>query len=68
MFYVVDTEDVSLSWDMKKDRGEQFASKAAAEKRAKECAASEPGRRFEIVQTISEVSCAVAPPKVTPRG
>lgn len=67
MFYVIDTSDISLSWDSKNERGEQFGSRKSAEKRAKELADSEPGRVFEIVETVGEASCAVAPPVVTRR-
>lgn len=65
MFYVVDTSDFSLSWNPKKEQGEGFGSRKSAEKRAKELAESEPGKLFEIVETVAHASCAVAPPKIT---
>ena len=43
--------------------GKGLVSKAA-EKRAKALAASEPGKVYEIVQTIGEVACSVGQPKV----
>lgn len=65
-YYVVDTYDVALSWDMKKERGQVFGSRSAAEKAAKQLAELEPGKLFEVVQSVASVSCAVAPPTVKP--
>lgn len=66
-FYVIDTVDRSVSWPAKvdADKGERFASFAAAEKRAKAVAGSEPGKIYEIVQSVGEVECPVGKPKVT---
>jgi hypothetical protein len=66
-FYVIDTVDRATSWDVKGEKGERFASRKSAEKRAKELAEMEPGKMFEIVQSIAEVECPVGAPKVTER-
>ena len=66
-FYVIDTVDRAVSWDLKTEKGRRFASFAAAEKEAKELAESEPGKMFEIVQSVAEVECPVGAPKVTKR-
>lgn len=66
-FYVIDTAECATSWDVKKESGQSFASRKAAERRAKELAGFEPGRVFEIVQSIAEVTCPVGAPKVTER-
>lgn len=68
-FYVIDTVERSVSWPAKDDAkiGERFASFKAAEKRAKELAEYEPGKMFEIVESIAEVECPVGDPKVTKR-
>jgi hypothetical protein len=66
-FYVIDTVDRAPSWSAKDEKGERFASFKAAEKRAKELAEIEPGKMFEIVQSVAEVECPVGKPKVTAR-
>lgn len=66
-FYVIDTVDRAVSWSVKDEKGERFASRKAAEKRAKELAEMEPGKMFEIVQSIAEVECPVGAPKITER-
>jgi hypothetical protein len=68
-FYVIDTVDRSVSWPAKEDAkmGERFASRKAAEARAKTLAEYEPGKMFEVVESISEVECPVGDPKVTKR-
>lgn len=64
-FYVIDAADRSVSWPAKEnaDKGERFSSFDAAEKRAKVLAEYEPGKLFEIVQSIGEVVCPVGKPK-----
>lgn len=68
-FYVIDTVDRSVTWPAKEnaDRGERFASLKAAQKRAEERAEMEPGKMFEIVQSVAEVECPVGKPKITRR-
>jgi hypothetical protein len=66
-FYVIG-EDNQASWSAKTDGAERFASRKAAEKRARDLASSMPGERFEIVQTVAEVSCPVGAPKLVERG
>jgi hypothetical protein len=66
-FYVIDTADRATTWDLKTESGQSFASRKSAERKAKELAANEPGKVFEIVQSIAEVSCPVGAPKVTER-
>lgn len=66
-FYVIDTVDRAVSWSIKDEKGERFASRKMAEKRAKELAECEPGKMFEIVQSVAEVECPVGAPKVTVR-
>lgn len=66
-FYVIDTVDRAVSWDVKIEKGQRFATFKAAEKQAKELAESEPGKMFEIVQSVAEVECPVGAPKVTKR-
>lgn len=66
-FYVIDTVERSVTWPAKDDadKGERFASLEAAQKRAEERAEMEPGKLFEIVQSVAEVECPVGRPKVT---
>lgn len=66
-FYVIDTVERATSWSIKDEKGERFASRKAAEKKAKELAEMEPGKMFEIVQSIAEVECPVGAPKVKER-
>lgn len=68
-FYVIDTVTRSVSWPSKEnaDCGERFSSRKAAEARAKVLAGYEPGKMFEVVESISEVECPVGAPKVTSR-
>lgn len=66
-FYIIDTVERATTWSIKEEKGERFASRKAAEKRAKEIAECEPGKMFEIVQSIAEVECPVGAPKVTER-
>lgn len=66
-FYVIDTVDRAVSWDIKAEKGQRFASLKAAEKAAKELAEMEPGKMFEIVQSVAEVECPVGAPKITKR-
>lgn len=66
-FYVIDVADRSTSWGVKEEKGERFASMKAAEKRAKELAEYEPGKVFEIVQSMAEVWCPVGKPKIETR-
>lgn len=63
-FYVIDTVDRAVSWPAKEnaDKGERFASFAAAKKRAEALAECEPGKLFEIVQAVGEVECPVGKP------
>lgn len=63
-FYVIDTADRSTSWGVKEEKGERFTTLKAAEKRAKKLAEYEPGKTFEIVQSIAEVECPVGAPHV----
>lgn len=64
-FYIVDTANRAISWNVKTEKGEHFASRKAAERRAKELAGYEPGKAFEIVQSVAVVQCPVGAPKVT---
>jgi hypothetical protein len=66
-FYVVDSVERSVSWPVtdNADKGERFASFKTAQKRAEALAKSEPGKMYEIVQSVGEVECAVGKPKVT---
>lgn len=68
-FYVIDTVQRATSWPAKEnaDCGERFASLKTAQKRAEELAESEPGKMFEIVQSVAEVECPVGKPKITKR-
>lgn len=65
-FYVIDTVERSVTWPAKDnaDKGERFASFKAAQKRAEERAGFEPGKMFEIVQSVAEVECPVGKPKI----
>ncbi len=67
VFYVIDIVSCATSWDIKKEKGERFPSRKMAEKRAKELAEWEPGKIFEIVQSIAEIECPVGAPRVTNR-
>lgn len=66
-FYVIDTVERTPSWSTKDDKGERFGSYKAAEKRAKELADMEPGKCFEIVQSVADVVCPVGQARVTAR-
>ena len=58
-YYVIDGQENTL-WEG--DDGPQlFDSFDAAEKRAKEAAACEPGKNFKIVKVEAIVSCSVLP-------
>jgi hypothetical protein len=67
IFYVIDGENHSVSWadEGDPDCGEQFKSEAAAVKRAKALAESEPGKTFLVCKPVKHVSCAVADPVVS---
>lgn len=66
-FYVIDTADITVTWDLKKECGQRFGTRKAAETVAKEAATREPGKRFEIVETIADVVCPVGDAKITAR-
>lgn len=63
-FYVLDAENNTI-WAGKEhdDAPMVFKNFAAAEKRAKEFAKSEPGKDIQIVETVATVRCAVAKPE-----
>ena len=66
-FYVIDVAERMTTWPAKDDadKGESFTTMKSAQKRAEERAKWEPGKKFEIVQTVAEVVCGVMAPKVT---
>lgn len=68
-FYVIDVAERMTTWPAKDnaDKGESFTTLKAAQKRASERATWEPGKTYEIVQTVAEVVCQVGPPKITKR-
>ncbi len=63
-FYVIDTEDLTLSYSSEADQCESFGAYEAARARAIEMAKSEQGRRFEIVSTYASVKSPIGEPKV----
>lgn len=65
--FLVVSRDGNLSWNEKADRPESFTTFAAAARRAKEVATSDPGPAFGIYQRVSEAWCDVAPAKVSVR-
>jgi len=64
-FVVIDA-DGNPSFSAKLERPEAFGTKAAAEKRAKELAKSEPGQTVGIYRLCAECVAEVSPPVVKP--
>lgn len=60
-FVVIDS-DLAISWSRKTDSAESFSTYAAAEKRAKALAESEPGTVVGIYQLVAETTAPVEKP------
>lgn len=59
-WYVID-EDNELSWSVKNDSSEHFATIGAAQKRAVECANLNPGKVYFICETVKFADAEVEP-------
>jgi len=51
-WYVMNATDNFASWDVKKDEPEVFWTKAAAAKRARQCAMNDPHVGFHVCETV----------------
>lgn len=61
LWYVVDHAEKLLSWDAQGERGDEFGTFKAAQRRAVELSQTEPGRLFVVCQATHFVSAAVGP-------
>jgi hypothetical protein len=61
LWFVVDHDEMLLSFDAKAERGEQFRSERAAQRRAVELSQAEPGKMFMICKVTHVCSAAVGP-------
>lgn len=61
-FYVLDSEG-NISWSAKTDAAEHFKTKSAAFQRARQLAASEPGKPVHVAETVEIVICKVGTPE-----
>lgn len=66
-FYVIDVAERMTTWPatVNAKKGECFPTLKTTQKRAEERAQWEPGKTYEIVQTVAEVVCGITAPKVT---
>jgi len=65
-YFVIDG-DGHVSFDIKEESPEAFATLNEAKKRARSLAKSEPGHTVVITQSIAFVTCEISPPKVAMR-
>ena len=64
MYWVIDTNDDSVSWSAKAEAAEHFDTRVKATKRAKELAEMNPGVIFAVVHAVAEVVAPVSRPEV----
>ena len=62
-WYVIDSQENTVTWSVKHERGEEFASKRAASKRAAEMAEDEPHKAFFVCETIDAIVVETKPVK-----
>jgi hypothetical protein len=65
-YFVIDG-DGHVSFNVKDQSPDAYATLKAAQKRARDLAKSEPGHTVVIVQAIAYVTCEVGPPKMEMR-
>lgn len=65
-YFVIDG-DGHVSFSIREEAPDAYATLAAAKKRARELAKSEPGHTVVIAQSIAFVTCEVSAPQIAMR-
>ena len=65
-YFVLDG-DGHVSFNIRDEATEAFATLTAAKRRAREMAKSEPGHTIVITQSVAFVTCEIAPPQIEMR-
>lgn len=66
IWFVVDHAEMVFSWDAKAEKGEEFRTFKAAQKRAVTLSQLEPGKSFMICE-VTHICAAAVGPSVTAR-